>query len=79
MSVLPKLKVIRFPVGYPREEIMDLEQARYRFSYNDLAAILVEGKPVQSHEELVQLASQDYFKDRELLEVVVISEFVSGG
>lgn len=79
MSQLPKLKVVRFPVGEPKEEIMELEQARYRFNYYDLSTVLVEGEVVQSHEELVRLAGRDDFKDRELLNVVVLAEFVSGG
>ncbi len=79
MSALPKLKVVRVPVGYPKEEIMDLEAARYRLNYDDMSAILVEGRPVRSHEELVELVNQENFQNREFIEVTLVVEFYSGG
>ncbi len=79
MPESPKLKVVRIPFGEPREEIMEIEQAMYRFNYNDMAAILVEGEAVRSHEELLQIASRDEFKDKKLLEVTVVAEVVAGG
>ncbi len=78
MSKLPKLK-IKIPVGYPNEDICDLEQARYRFNFNSGAVILVEGQTVKSYEELVQIASKDVYKDREFLQVDLLTELASGG
>lgn len=79
MSALPKLKVVRLPFGIPQEEVMEIEQAMYRFNYNDMAAILVEGKPVRSHQELLDIANSEEFKGKELLEVTVVAEIVAGG
>ena len=78
MSKLPKLK-IKLPFGYPNEEICELEQAEYRFSYGGAAVVIVEGQVVNSHEELVRLATQDDFRDREFLEVVLVVDLVAGG
>lgn len=78
MAKLPKLKVKRL-FGYPDEDICELEQAKYRFNYGGDVVIMVEGQVVNSHEELVQLATQDNYKDREFLEVVLITELVGGG
>ena len=75
MSKLPKLKVTVF--GYPGEDIFELEQAVYRFSYTPEVAYIVDGQAIVSHEELVKLAAKN--KDKEFLEVVVISDLVSGG
>jgi len=78
MSELPKLK-IKIPFGYPNEDICDLEQARYRLNFLGGAVILVEGRAVQSYDELVEMANQDKYKDREFLEVVLLSDLASGG
>ena len=79
MAGLPKLKIVKFPFGYPREEILDLEDARYRISYSDQAAILVEGHPVQSYDEIVEMINQGVFKDKDVLEVMIVTEFIGGG
>ena len=78
MSELPKLK-IKIPFGYPNEDFCDLEQARYRLNFLGGAVILVEGRAVQSYDELVEMANQDKYKDREFLEVVLLSDLASGG
>jgi hypothetical protein len=78
MSKLPKLKVKR-PFGYPREEIRELEQAQYfLFSSGSGALVVVEGQVVNSYEELVQLAAQERYKDREFLEVVMAIQMGGG-
>ncbi len=78
MSKLPKLK-IRLPFGNPSEDICDLEQAKYRFTYGGEIIVVVEGQVVNSYEQLVQLAAQDAYKDREFLEVELLPAIVGGG
>ena len=79
MSRLPKLR-LKKPFGYPFEEIRDFEQAQYfLFSYGASAVVMVEGQVINSYEELVQLATQDCYKDKESLEVVLLPAVVDGG
>ena len=79
MPKLPKLK-LKKPFGYPFEEVRDFEQARYfLFSYGNDAIVAVEGQVVNSYEELLQLASQEPYKDKESLEVVLLPAVVGGG
>ena len=79
MSRLPKLK-LKKPFGYPLEEIRDFEQAQYfLFSYGASAIVIVEGQEINSYEELVQLAAQDRYKDKELLEVELLPAVIGGG
>jgi len=68
-SQLPKLKVRRIP-EYPGGEVLDLEQAKGLPFLDGL--IFAEGNKINSYEELVQLAAQDNYKDREFIEVVVL-------
>lgn len=76
MSRLPKLK-IKLPFGYPSEEVCELEQAKYRFDFVDVV-LVVEGQGVHSYDELVQLATQDNYKNKQFLEVVLIP-LIEGG
>ena len=66
---LPRLNVKTFPGS--SEEIRDFEQA-VDLPFLDVL-ILVEGRRIGSYEELVQLASQEAYRDRESLEVMVLS------
>lgn len=79
MSKLSQLKVIS-PLRY-KEEIYDLRQAKdVLFRYNGiLMYVLVEGQLIQSYEELVQLAAQDRYKDKEFLEVRQMPIMPGGG
>jgi len=78
MSKLPKLKVKR-PCGYPVEEIHDFEQAKYfLFGYGPNTFVIVEGRVINSYQELIQLATQDYCKDKEFLEVI-LEPAIGGG
>jgi hypothetical protein len=74
MSKLPKLKV-KF-LGL-REEMRDFEQGKYLL-FSDSVLILVEGQVVRSYEELVQLAAQDRYKDKESLEVLITTAAAGG-
>ena len=75
MSRLPKLK-IKLPLGYPSEDVCDLEQAKYRLNF-DAGIFLVEGQRVHSYDELVQLATQDKYKNKEFLEIELL--LIEGG
>ena len=78
MSKLPKLRIKR--TWNPVEEIHDLEQARtLLFSRGADMLVIVEGQMVSSYNELVQLAAQAPYKDKESLEVVMTPLWPAGG
>ena len=77
---LPKPKIM-YPEGYPvgpREEICELEQAKYRFNYSE-TVVMLEESIVHSYEQLVQLTSQDEYEDREFLQVELLPPAIEGG
>jgi hypothetical protein len=76
MSQLPKLK-IKLPLGNPSEDVCELEQAKYRLNFDD-GVLMVEGQTVHSYDELVQLATQDNYKNKDFLEVVLL-QVIEGG
>ena len=79
MSKLPKLK-LKKPYGYPFEEIRDFEQAKdVLFSQGGEDIVVAEGQVIKSYEELVQLAAQDSYKDKEFLEVWLLAVEIGGG
>lgn len=78
MSKLPKLKVHSLSGSGPKDYIYDLEQAKHRLDYESNTIVLVEGHIVNSHEKLIQVATQDRYKDKEFLEVVLLS-IIAGG
>jgi hypothetical protein len=69
MSRLPKLRVKTFPGA--EEELRSFEKGK-DLPFLDVL-IFIEGKRVSSYEELVQLADEDGYRDRESLEVMVLS------
>jgi PDZ domain-containing secreted protein len=75
ISQLPKLMVKIF--GSASEDICELEQAQYLFSLGD-KTIMVEGQRVLSYDELVQLVNQDKYKNKELIEVVLLPTIAGG-
>jgi len=76
MSELPRLKVKRIP-GYS-DEVRNLDQAK-DLPFSDVL-IFAEGRRVNSYKELVQLATQDNYKGREFIEVVILPfGIVDGG
>ncbi len=76
MPQLPKLRVKTFPGS--SEETRDFEQAK-DLPFLDVL-IFVEGQRINSYEELVQLAAQDSYQNKESLEVMVLSAgLVDGG
>ena len=76
MSKLPKLKVYWGSWG-KKAEIYDFEEVRHLdiFSGN---IVVVEGQVINSYDELAQLAAQERYRDRELLEVLTVVA-VGGG
>jgi len=77
MPKLPKLKVRTIRELELVEEVLDIEQAKYLVLAT--AHVLVEGQRIISYEELVQLASQEMYRDREFLEVILLPIEVAGG
>lgn len=71
-----RLKV-RTLAGCPNEETRDFEQGRY-LPFCDHLLILVEGQAISSYQELVQLAAEDCYREKEFLEVVITSA-IGGG
>ncbi len=72
MPELPKLKVTTWSCGYQHEEIRDLEKAREFLNFDPTFVVTVEGKVLSCYDELVRLAAQDSYKDKEFLEVVLL-------
>ncbi len=72
MPELPKLKVTTWRCGYRCEEIRDLEKAREFLNFDPTFVVTVEGKVLSGYDELVRLAAQDSYKDKEFLEVVLL-------
>ena len=70
MPRLPKIKIM-LPPGYPDEDAFELEQARYRLNF-DGGMILIGRQKVKSYDELIQLATQDKYKDKEYIEVTPV-------
>ncbi len=78
MSELPKLN-IKSPFPHA-QGTFDLEQAKdILFRYGDRTIVTVEGQRVYSYDELVQLAAQDCYKDKEFLEAMVLPSLAAGG
>ena len=77
MMKLPKLKVKMFP-EHCSAEVRDFEYAK-DLSFSDLL-IIVEGQQITSYDELVQLATQDSYRGKESLEVIVLAPgLIDGG
>ena len=78
--MLPKLKVQPIFDSKMEADVFDLEQARNRFFYGHETVVLVEGQVINSHAELIKLASQDQYKNKEFLEVTLLpNTFIGGG
>ena len=78
---MPKLKV-RYNTEDERDaRTVELEQAK-DFYYGSVAGqplVTLEGQPVYSYKELVQLSTQDSYKDREFLKVELRQIALGGG
>lgn len=72
MPELPKLKVTTWSCGYQHEEIRDFEQAREFLNFDSTYLVTVEGQVLFCYDQLIRLAAQDCYKDKEFLEVVLL-------
>jgi hypothetical protein len=64
------------PLGYTNGTLCDLEQAK-NLNFSD-AIILVDGRRVNTYDELIRLVSQDVFRNRETVDVIILP-LVTGG
>ena len=78
MAKLPKLKIRSLYTSKNRHAIYDLEQAKVCFNYANKSIVMLEGHMVISHKDLIKLASQEPYKDKEFLEVVLLP-IITGG
>lgn len=81
MPELPKLRVKWWSLGSPDvETTCNLEQAK-EIVFGNRPAVLVflEGEMVNSYEELVQLATQERNKGKEVLNVALVVMEIGGG
>jgi hypothetical protein len=74
---LPKLK-IKLPYSHPDVEICSLEEAKYRLSYGQGVHVVVDGHAVNSYDELVSLAEQNCYREKEFIEVLILP-MIGGG
>jgi hypothetical protein len=78
METLPKLR-IKLPSENEARDICGLEEAKHRFNWgHEFFLVAVEGKVVNSYDELLAFAGQDRFKGREFLEVE-LEPLLAGG
>jgi len=78
MSELPKLKVTTWHRGYQCEDICDLEQAKDFLNFDSTYQVTVEGQVLSCYDQLVRLVAQDFYKDKEFIEVVLLP-LIGGG
>jgi hypothetical protein len=72
---MPKL-IIKLS-GYKTLEVCEMEQARNRLDFEH-GIFLVDGKRINSYEELAALASQERYANQEFIELVLLPP-ISGG
>ena len=77
MSDFPKLRVKR--TWTAEVETITLENARYSLFSGTRVVVTVEGQIVSSYDELVKLVSQDEYKGKKFLEVVIDPLWPAGG
>lgn len=75
MSPLPKLK-IKLPRSNPDEYIYNLEEARDVLNFSE-GVFIVDGQWIHSYNELVNIAKQERFREKDFIEVEWIQ--VMGG
>ena len=71
----PKLAIKIF--GSPVEDVYELEQARYFLDFEN-KVVVVEGREVHSYDELVQIVGQEKYKNKELVEVMLLPVITGG-
>jgi hypothetical protein len=79
MAKLPKLKVTWYSRNPEDETICGFEEANdLVFSHGLDVLVFVEGQMVSSYEGLLRLATEDRFKNKDILKVTLVS-VVAGG
>lgn len=63
--------------GQTGEDICKLEEAGYLFGL-DGRIVMVEGQRANSYDDLVRLANQDKFKDKDLIDIVLLPAIAGG-
>jgi hypothetical protein len=76
MPRLPKIK-LKLPSGNPDEYVFNLEEARQYLNFHE-GVFTIEGQGVQSYDELVLMASQDKYRDKEFIEIKLLQP-IDGG
>ena len=81
MSKLPKIKIKWWALELKKEETFDSpEQVKdLLFNNRERAHIVAEGQVINSYEELVNMMTQDQYKYKETLNIIVFSSAISGG
>ena len=79
MSELPKLKVKWFVEPF-RETTINIEEAKYSLPFGPPynLQIFLDGQFIYSYDELLRLATERQNKDKQVLEVVVLTA-IGGG
>ncbi len=72
---MPKLLVKVF--GDPGEDIYGLEEVKYLFNFAE-QIVVIDGQNVRSYDELVEIVSQERYRNQELIEVVQIPAITGG-
>lgn len=75
ISLLPKLVIKIF--GYSVEDVYELEEAKYILNFAE-RTIVVDGQEAHSYDELVRMVSQEKYKNKEFIEVVLIPPIAGG-
>ncbi len=70
---MPKLLIK--PFGYSNGHVFELEQAK-NLNYKEI--VLIDGRRVNSFNELLELVKQENYKKKELIEVVLIPAIAGG-
>jgi hypothetical protein len=73
---LPKIK-IEFSPGLPELDAIDIEQTRTQLDFRN-GIFMLDGQRIRSYEDLVELASQEKYKDKEFIKVQAVL-LVAGG
>ena len=73
MAQLPKLK-FKLPSG---EYIYEFNEARQYLDFN-VGVFMVEGQGIQSFDDIVRIASQDKYKDKDFI-VIEWLQIIGGG
>jgi hypothetical protein len=68
-------KLLIKPFGFSNGNVCELEQAKH-LNYKEI--VLVDGRRVRSYDELMQLVTQDNYKTKEFIEVVLIPSIAGG-